>query len=521
MSSGNFSDVIYVNTIIPSPQDGALKLAKYDISYDDPIIDNPSDYFMSVTKFEIPLLAVPLLIAPIVANQIGGTPFVTSGTASQAVGPPGPYEGKNMITTSDPVLNVGMAGATVYFAGGQTAIIKEVFTTTNAEVLQTQTIPASDYIIIPGRGESPFTITGSASQTLTTVTTSDPICVPNMRRGLVIFANGQSADIVSVDNPTTLTVSQSTNIASQGFTIINNNLTSINVGVVQRGDGPFTPFTAAVIWKTQITELKAPIQNQEQQVINLYYYDYSYDHFANLVSEALNVAWIEAGSPGTTAPAIFWDTDRGMFIFSVNLSMVDLAVPNPAAPDGWTVFYDDEFLSIIPGFHEKKYDDRYHLEIIPNPNYVPDHPVKPAVGWDDIFNEPVNTMFIKPSYSSIVYFSSFRKLLITTNGLPVQREYYPIISESGSVTGANSTLGVITDFQLDIAKPGDTAGIAVYDADIYKLISMNGDTPLRKLDYQLFWTDRYNNLFPIQTVPYQSISVKFAFFHKSLYQDFQ
>lgn len=62
-------DNIYVNVSIQNNTNNQLQIAKYESDKASQIIDNPSDYYCAVTRFEIPLATLPLLIMPIDMTQ--------------------------------------------------------------------------------------------------------------------------------------------------------------------------------------------------------------------------------------------------------------------------------------------------------------------------------------------------------------------------------------------------------------------------------------------------------------------
>jgi hypothetical protein len=64
-------DNIYLNVIFQNnPEDPNLEtIAEYNVTKTQPIIDKPSNYYVSVIRFDVPLNGIPLFIAPIVPNQ--------------------------------------------------------------------------------------------------------------------------------------------------------------------------------------------------------------------------------------------------------------------------------------------------------------------------------------------------------------------------------------------------------------------------------------------------------------------
>lgn len=73
------ADNIYLNVTVNN-DNTQRKVANYTAEYENPIVDNPSEYELAVVKFQIPLDEIPLFIMPVVPGQ---TLTPGSGTAIQ------------------------------------------------------------------------------------------------------------------------------------------------------------------------------------------------------------------------------------------------------------------------------------------------------------------------------------------------------------------------------------------------------------------------------------------------------
>ena len=304
---------------------------------------------------------------------------------------------------------------------------------------------------------------------------------------------------------------------NSGFTQVS----PIEVGVSTTAS-PYTQFVENLIWVPR-NLLPQPVNqnNPNKQIVTDYYYLFDYDHFADLVTTALVTAWTNAGSPGgaIAEPYFFWDSDSNKFKWGTTIDFPDA---------GYTIIYNQNFKSLVKGFHDIFDEGYYRLVITPSPGLVPSGkgipqntgtPAAPAgPAWDSRLFYPLNTIFISPSYVPLDYFNSLRRIVITSNSLPAQKEYFPVAGERQ--TGIPNTLGVISDFQVDIQNfPGAQTGIALFDAEIYRLIDLVSDHPMRKIDLALFWLDRFNNLYPIFLTVGESINIKLGFFNKELFKD--
>lgn len=136
---------------------------------------------------------------------------------------------------------------------------------------------------------------------------------------------------------------------------------------------------------------------------------------------------------------------------------------------------------------------------------------------------PINTypavptyLFSRQDYNIITNWNSLRKIVITTNTLPIQTEAIPT---GDLTTGQSSNKPIISDFIPQLTTAGDSRSIAYYNPSAqYRLVDMNQDIPLQKVDLKVFWEDKDNNLYPLFINKYNQASVKVAFLKKSLYK---
>lgn len=420
------ADTVFVNCTITGDD---FTQAVYDVTYDQPLLKTPSDYFLSILKFSIPLENIPLLLLPNQRDneQFLDAPIYTAGTASQA---------GNTVTGVSTNFTAEMTGGEIRW-GATTATIQQVVNATTLTVTPAQAVPLG-----------PF----------------------------------------EIRYPNILTTS------------------NLVVGLVQNTVPPapapaWTPFGRPVLagsysYSNVKTNLPNPI--------------FSYSEFAFNVNNALNNAWIDAGSPGSTTPTFYWSATNKSFIFELDLDTFNA---------GWTIYVNPELNTIIRGFDnifvEDPIENRYHLVIDPSPRTIPEN-VNLVPTWDPEFQVPTDRIAVKPDFVALDYFSSLRKILIVSNGIPAQKEYFPVAG-TAQQSGLPNTLGVIADFQIDISNnPGSQGGIALFDTELIIPIDLLSSSPLRKIDFQLYWTDRLNNLYPIFLAKDQTVSVKLGFFRKEL-----
>lgn len=79
-------DNIYLNVVFQNNTINSEVPARYNVTKTIPIVDKPNEYFVTVVRMDIPLNGIPLLIIPIIANQVNPnlTPFTFFINASSA-----------------------------------------------------------------------------------------------------------------------------------------------------------------------------------------------------------------------------------------------------------------------------------------------------------------------------------------------------------------------------------------------------------------------------------------------------
>lgn len=434
-TSNGSSDNIYLNVTVSNTTADPLAFtpAVYNVTYDNPILDKPSDYYMTIVKFEIPLQDLPLFVMPNIPATI------YEGEASQA--------GNTVTGVGSTFFNSSMVGGTIRFVSGITE-----------------------------------TITGFTS-------------------------------------PTVITVSGAFTFPNQIFTVTygntDPNLTPLQVGVCQQQDqgGIADPnavnFPISVEYFSQVEDL-TPLDPT-------YYYVYAYGHLMDMLNIALKASWVAAGSPGGAGnfPYYFWDETDSLIKIIMPWSFVHAAA---VAGFHWTVFNNVTAQLFLFSFNGVQINGR--LEVWEPPaeydnSYIAQAPF-PVVANN---TRGAGLTYIFPQeYGSTDYMNSVRKIVITTTAIPVQKEFFP---QPGNTNLSNAnTIGIITDFYLDLSsKAGAQRSVAIYTADLYRLIDLISDNPLRKIDLYFFWADRLNNLYPLTLSVYDSISLKMGFFSKKLYRN--
>jgi hypothetical protein len=123
-------------------------------------------------------------------------------------------------------------------------------------------------------------------------------------------------------------------------------------------------------------------------------------------------------------------------------------------------------------------------------------------------------------FNALSIWSSLSSIVLATSQIPVQFEYLPYSSNSsligGSAVGSQNFRPILTDFVPDLTQATQSRTQFTYYANPYRLIELTSQEPLRKLDIQLFWEDKNQNLYPLKITYNSSDNIKIVFIKKEL-----
>lgn len=293
----------------------------------------------------------------------------------------------------------------------------------------------------------------------------------------------------------------------------NPDLTPFKIGIRVQSTG--TLYTRDITYITGSPSYPAPVQNQQTQVITPYYYVYEYQNFINAINIALASAFVASGLTGSS-PYFYLDTETEQIsIVSDRATFSPIAwsgFPNPT-PQA-TIYMNEQlqiYLSAFPVYSVGSVTTTgrdYELNLVRfgSSGTLSPFTIPP-------FTSTATQTKITQEYSTLSMWSSVRKLLITSNSIPIQSEYLPSNS-----SGISATLPIITDFSPNIENPGDNRSIAYYTpTGQYRLIDMKSSEQLNTIDIRIYWQDFNDNVYPLEVSLYQQVSIKIGFFKKTMY----
>lgn len=248
-----------------------------------------------------------------------------------------------------------------------------------------------------------------------------------------------------------------------------------------------------------------PIFFTNSQATNIYYWVFSIANMINMFNTAIRAAVVASGSG--LGPA-----DTPFYTFNPVTQLITLTVTAAFIASGSILYRNeqaDNYLSSFNSFyHGNNQPGGFEFAHILSPL-----PPGSPVGGPYVFSE---------DYVSIDLWFSLRKILITTNSIPILSEYVPSQNPNvfGQNTGINASVPIITDFIPQLEYANQARSIAYYvPPGQYRLVDMISETPLNKINLNVLWEDKFGNLFPVNISIFQQMSIKLAFLKKDLYKN--
>lgn len=259
--------------------------------------------------------------------------------------------------------------------------------------------------------------------------------------------------------------------------------------------------------------LTPPTQNLLlKQVITPYYYIYTYETLLNLINITLRQVCITAalGLTNEQMPHFFFDS---------NTQLISLIVPDLFITAGHPVIYINSVLWSYLGNFQYSYlgpnqpNGKDYVFLLSNLPTYPTENLAYALYNQTPAVPPIYYKYTQ-EYKSVAGWTSLRKIVITTNSIPIRNEFVPASNGSGE----NISFPILTDFVPALENASDTRNIAYYvPTSQYRLIDLSGNDPLYKINIKILWEDRKGNLYPITISQFQQASLKLAFVSKNIY----
>lgn len=233
---------------------------------------------------------------------------------------------------------------------------------------------------------------------------------------------------------------------------------------------------------------------------------YRYQHFLDMINTALQTSYnnmiIANGGFGGVLDLSL--VDPPIMLYDVNTGIISIRVRNTYIVNNVDLFFDFQLFNFFETFENNFFG--YNLpsgkdiQILIKDNNNNTDPTDP------------NYLLMSQEYQSLSLWYSIRKIIITTNHIPVEKEY---ISSSDS-SGNDIFLPILTDFTPQINGFTDTlTSFNYFPSGPYRLTDLNGSGELRKIDFKIFWEDKDRILYPVKLQPSETFNMKILFMRKT------
>lgn len=265
-----------------------------------------------------------------------------------------------------------------------------------------------------------------------------------------------------------------------------------------------------------------PAQNFPFQNITPYYWVFSYNWFLTIINNALLVAYNASPLPGLfpafTPPYFTYDSVTQLISLIVPDFFTRIIGPAVAIP---TISFNFNMLEYLDGFPttQNAINSPNGFDFTINLSQANVHDINGYALFGTAPTNPPTYFKITQDQVLIQYWNPIKKLLLTSETIPVVKEYVQAQTPFGPNSSLNPSLPIITDFTPVVEKAGDQRTVAFYlPTAEYRKVNMISELPLQKVSLKVYWEDLYGNIYPLHIGAYQSASVKIVFLHKSMYK---
>lgn len=241
-----------------------------------------------------------------------------------------------------------------------------------------------------------------------------------------------------------------------------------------------------------------PAPTASQNTSTTYYNLYSYQHMVMILNTALSdcATALKLADPGVAALVTPWmkmNTDQTFSLY------VDKNLMNSSAPTV-TLSLNSELFTLFPTFHYSRSGTSYTISCLANPNN------------DNIDG---NYLIARQSVPNLNGWNGLQSLVISSSSLGMRPEFLSPARSDGAT--ADRTFSILSDFALqnEIGWEWITGAEYVPSAE-YRLIELEGDSPLTMFDFQVYWLDRSGQIKELVLGPSAVVNMKLLFRKKAL-----
>lgn len=261
-----------------------------------------------------------------------------------------------------------------------------------------------------------------------------------------------------------------------------------------------------------------------------YYYIYSYQHMLHMINNAYAEAYAELDGK-TTIPAgitnrpwIVFDPATELFTFVAQEGYKNYPAPSSETVKIYMNTYLFNLFLTFGGFYSTVNENassptKYQVIISNNGNNFSSMGSIPPDTNTTALNSGSalpNLLNMEQQIRCLYRWNDVRSILFVGNSMGTNNEVLPTISSTIN-QGSYSSLPIITDFEINQNEgPEGRSTIQYNPAGQWRWINLTTDLPFNQLNFNIYWSNKYGELFPLYIAPGDSITVKFAFYKKCL-----
>lgn len=274
--------------------------------------------------------------------------------------------------------------------------------------------------------------------------------------------------------------------------------------------------------------LPVPPTNNTQDKSTNYYFVYYYSSFINMMNTAVEGAYAQMTSAN---PGIFpSDADIPYFYFDSQNEKINFIVPIITLAGNNNAYLTQYDVNNLPIYSPQpantvimyvnsllfRFIDGLTGFYVPNGNNYPFFLLNIDDMQYNVIDTPPSLRFIQ-EYNTVGSWDSLASIVFITGSLPIQAEYIPSTDGSSNYITGSSSRYILTDFVPIIEKKGEQRGRFIYNPSAqYRYIPLKSGVSINRIDIQMYWQDKNQNLYPLKISSGEVNTVKLLFIKKSL-----
>jgi hypothetical protein len=295
-------------------------------------------------------------------------------------------------------------------------------------------------------------------------------------------------------------------------------LTPWVVGIAHNGDW----FPQNLLWQPELY-----IPSASDLGLIGYYWCYNLESLVSMINVAIAAAYaafrtaypLALQAAANQTPFVIYNPITHLFSWVWHPSWATVApAVEPLTGTQARVGINFSFLSVFDGFRNL---------LVSEPNGEGSHYIFENTG-DNLYTlEPTlaaGTRYTSQSYDASVLLSNVRKIVVTSNSIPVVPENVPATNPAGGESvnsGATATMPIVADFVPQYDSTSDIRTTVYYIPSAqYRLVNLQSDTPLNRIQLSFYWQTTDGTLYPILLARNAMVECKIAFLRKSLYDNY-